>query len=209
MREGYFIIYFVINFITKIIPMYFGKILTINQVLVRSEITDTPFVCDLAKCKGACCTLESNYGAPIKQEEIEILEGILPFVKPYLPEAHRNEIESKGFYSVVEGEYMLRSMNRKACVFVYFEGDIAKCGIEKAYNEGKIGYKKPISCHLFPIRISKFGGEVLRYEEFSECKPALEKGKEENITVAEFCKESLTRLYGEDWYSQLKENISK
>lgn len=209
MCEVYFIIYFAVNFITKIIPMYFGKILAINQVLVRSEITETPFVCDLTKCKGACCTLESDYGAPVKPEEIEKIREILPFVKPYLPEVHIAEIDSNGFYDAVNGEFMLRSMNRKACVFVYFEGDIARCGIEKAYNDGKIDYKKPISCHLFPIRISKFGGEVLRYEEFSECKPALEKGKEENITIAEFCGESLTRLYGEEWYSQLKENLSK
>lgn len=187
--------------------MFFGRILTIDEVLVRSEITDTPFSCDLKKCKGACCTLESDFGAPVKSEEIKIIEEILPVVKQYLPNEHIDEIEKNGFYDFRDNEFMLKSLNRKACVFVYFDGDIAKCGMEKAFLDGKTNFKKPISCHLFPIRVSKFGGEVLRYEEFSECKPALEKGKQENITIAEFCGESLTRSYGEKWYSKLKESL--
>lgn len=185
--------------------MFFGKILTIDEVLVRSEVTDTPFACDLAKCKGACCTLESEFGAPVNHEEVEKIEQILPVVKDYLPAEHVEEIELNGFYEFRENELMLKSINNKACVFVYFQGDIAKCGMEKAFLEGKTDFRKPISCHLFPIRVSKFGGEVLRYEEFSECKPALEKGKQENTTIAEFCKDSLTRLYGNKWYSKLKD----
>ena len=189
--------------------MFFGKILTIDEVLVRSEITDTPFVCDLEKCKGACCTLESDFGAPVNAEEIEKIKEILPVLKQYLTQEHIDEIDENGFYEYRDNEYMLKSMDRKACVFVYYEGDIAKCGMERAFLDGKTDFKKPISCHLFPVRVSKFGGAVLRYEEFSECKPALEKGKELNITVAEFCEESLTRLYGKKWYSQLKDNLFK
>lgn len=189
--------------------MFFSKILTIDEVLVRSEITDTPFVCDLAKCKGACCTLESQFGAPVNPDEVKKIEEILPVVKQYLPQAHVEEIEKNGFYNVIENELMLKSVNHKACVFVYFDGDIAKCGMEKAFIDGKTDFKKPISCHLFPVRVSRFGGEVLRYEEFSECKPALEKGKKENVTIAEFCEESLTRLYGNKWYSKLKDSLRK
>lgn len=189
--------------------MFFGKILTIDEVLVRSEITDTPFYCDLQKCKGACCTLESDYGAPVTEEEISEIQAILPVVKEYLPEKHIAEIDENGFYEFRDNELMLKSVNRKACVFVNYEGDIAKCGIEKAFNDGKTNFRKPLSCHLFPIRISDFGGKVLRYEEFSECKPALEKGKELNITIAEFCKESLTRLFGSKWYLKLKDALSK
>jgi len=187
--------------------MFFGKILTIDEVLVRSEITDTPFACDLSKCKGACCTLESDFGAPVTVDEIDKIREILPAVKKYLPEEHIEAINRLGFYDCRDNEFMLKSISRKACVFVYFDGDIAKCGMEKAFLEGKTDFRKPISCHLFPIRVSRFGGEVLRYEEFSECKPALEKGKEENITVAEFCEDSLTRLYGEKWYYKLKESL--
>lgn len=189
--------------------MFFGKILSINNVLVRSEITETSFACDLSKCKGACCTLESDFGAPVTADEIKQIDKILPQVKQYLPQSHIQEIENNGFFDFKDNEFMLKSMNRKACVFVYFDGDIAKCGMEKAYLEGKTDFRKPISCHLFPIRVSKFGGEILRYEEFSECKPALENGKEKNITIAEFCKDSLTRLYGTKWYSQLKDSLKK
>ncbi len=187
--------------------MFFGRILTIDEVLVRSEITDTPFSCDLMKCKGACCTLESDFGAPVTSEEIDIIKEIIPLLKAYISVEHLDVIENLGFYDCKDNDFMLKSYNRKACVFVYYDGDIAKCSMEKAFLEGKTNFRKPISCHLFPIRVSRFGGEVLRYEEFSECKPAIEKGKEENITVAEFCAESLTRLYGEKWYSQLKENL--
>ena len=141
--------------------MYFSKNLSIDGVLVRSEITDTPFLCDLAKCKGACCTLESDFGAPVNPDEVKKIEELLPVIKQYLPDNHLEEIGQNGFYEFRENELMLRSINRKECVFVYYEGDIAKCGIEKAYLERKLDFKKPISCHLFPIRISKFGGEVL------------------------------------------------
>jgi hypothetical protein len=100
-------------------------------------------------------------------------------------------------------------VENKECVFVYYEDDIARCGIEKAYNNDKTDFKKPISCHLFPIRISDFGGDVLRFEKIDECKPALEKGVEENITIAEFCEEPLQRYFGKQWYSELKKEIGK
>ena len=100
-------------------------------------------------------------------------------------------------------------MANKECVFVYFEDDIAKCAIETAYWEGKTDFQKPISCHLFPIRVSDFGGDVLRFEKFDECKPAFAAGKNNNITVVEYCEEPLNRLYGKNWYSQLKEAIGR
>ena len=99
-------------------------------------------------------------------------------------------------------ELFIRSINNKECVFVCYENGIAKCSIEKANNDGKTNFKKPISCHLFPIRISDFGGDVLRFEKFEECNPAIEKGAAENVTVAEFCKEPLERHYGKQWYNE-------
>lgn len=195
--------------ITKFIQMFFGKIIAINDVLVREEVLNTPFACDLKKCKGACCTLDSEFGAPVTEEEIEQINQILPIVKEYITEEHKNEIEQNGFFEKKYDELLLRSVNNKACVFVYYEGDIAKCSIEKAYFDGKVKFRKPISCHLFPIRVAKFGGDILRYEKFGECNPALENGKKLNITIAEFCKDSLIRLYGEKWYSQLKEKSGR
>jgi hypothetical protein len=183
--------------------MVTDKIFAINDVLVRDEIVEIPFSCDLKKCKGACCTLESELGAPIKKEEVEIIEKILPVVKSYLSKTNIDEIEDNGFYEIKDGELMITSINNRECVFAFYDHGIAKCAIERAYFDGKVEFRKPISCHLFPIRISDFSGDVLRYEKFSECAPALEKGKENNAVIAEFCKDSLIRLYGEKWYTKL------
>lgn len=189
--------------IAKIIPMPTDKIFAINEVLVRDEIVEIPFSCDLKKCKGACCTLESELGAPVTKAEIEEIEKILPIVKKYITLTNIDEIEDRGFYEAKDGEMMITSVNNRDCVFSFWDNGIAKCAIERAYFDGKVEFRKPISCHLFPIRVSDFGGDVLRYEKFSECAPALEKGKEENITIVEFCKDSLIRLYGEEWYNKL------
>ena len=185
------------------------QILPVRNILVRKEIAETPFKCDLLKCKGACCTFESNYGAPITWEEVDAINNILPKVVNYIPKAHKDVIDEEGFYEIKKDEPLLRSYQQKACVFVYYENEVAKCAIEKAYIEGKSEFKKPISCHLFPIRVSDFGGDLLRYEHLDECQPAIELGKKENTTVAEFCEEPLNRLYGKEWYSQFKELIGK
>lgn len=187
--------------------MIVSNIISVEDVLVRKEVTNTHFECDLTKCKGACCTFESKYGAPLLYNEIEIIEEVLPVVKNYLSKAHLNEINKNGFYEEIDGEIFTNSVNNKACVFVYFEGDIAKCAIEKAFLDGKTNFKKPISCHLFPIRISNFDGDILRFEKFTECAPALEKGKLNKTKLIDFCKESLTRLYGKKWFNKLKELI--
>jgi hypothetical protein len=185
------------------------QILPVKDILVRKEVVENHFKCDLAKCKGACCTFESRYGAPISWEEVGVIENLISKVLPYLPHAHRAEIEEKGFYEVKNDEPLIRSVDNRSCVFVHFENGIAKCSLEKAYFEGETDFRKPISCHLFPIRVSDFGGDVLRYERIDECEPAIELGKKENVTIAEFCKDSLVRLYGEEWYSKFIEIIRK
>ncbi len=182
-----------------------NNVIPVEDVLIRKEIAETSFCCDLQKCKGACCTLESEYGAPLLEEEIHEIQSVLDTVKEYLPKAHIERIDAAGFYEIKDGEIMTSSVNNKACVFVYYDEGIAKCGIEKAYFDGKIKFRKPISCHLFPIRVSKFGGDVLRFEKFGECKPALENGTKQQLKLIDFCKESLTRLYGKKWYQSLKE----
>ncbi len=189
--------------------MYASNVIPVEDVLIRTEIAEKSFACDLEKCKGACCTLESEYGAPLLEEEVEKIDKILDIVSEYIPENHKEEIKKNGFYEVKDGELMTTSVNNKACVFVYYDNDIAKCGIERAFFDGKVDFRKPISCHLFPIRVSKFGGDVLRYEKFSECSPALERGEKQNIKLVNFCEDSLKRLYGDKWYSTLKEIIGK
>jgi hypothetical protein len=185
------------------------KFLPVLGVLVREDVAETPFKCNLLKCKGACCTIDSQYGAPLNWDEVNVISGIVKEAKKYLSPEHQKEIEENGFYEVKKDEPMTRSVNNRACVFVYYEKGIAKCSIEKAFLEGKTDFRKPISCHLFPIRVSYLGGDILRYEHLDECQPAIENGKDHNITVAEFCEDSLNRLYGEKWYSQLKETIGR
>ena len=189
--------------------MFVSNIIPVEDVLVRPEVVKINFECDLERCKGACCTLESDYGAPLLKEEVNKIRKILNNVKEYLPKRHVEEIDKNGFYEAKGSEFLTRSINNKACVFVYYDGDIAKCGIERAFLDGKVKFRKPISCHLFPIRVSKFGGPVLRYEKFSECKPALEKGEKNKLTLIDFCRESLIRLQGNNWYSKLKEIMGK
>ena len=184
-------------------------LISIQDVLVNSEIAHTPFVCDLIKCKGACCTFESNYGAPLKKEEIGKIDNILSEVKSYMTENGRDEIDMNGFYEEKDGELFIRSIDNKECVFVHVQDGIARCSIEKTFSEGKTNFKKPISCHLFPIRNSNFGGDVLKYEKIDECKPAIEKGASENVTIAEFCEEPLQRNFGKQWYSEFKKVIGR
>ncbi|HOJ36833.1 MAG TPA: DUF3109 family protein [Ignavibacteriales bacterium] len=185
------------------------RLISVNGVLVRNEVINKKFCCDLEKCKGACCTFESDYGAPLLQEEIPIIQSILNKVKKYLTQRNIEFIEQNGFYEINENGIFTKGINKRDCVFVYYdENGIAKCAIEKAFYNGEIDFKKPISCHLFPIRIHDFGGDILVFENFVGCSPALENGNKLDLPTYKFCKESLIRKYGENWYNEL-ENLIK
>lgn len=176
----------------------------IENIMLGKEIAETRFSCDLIKCKGACCTLESNFGAPLFEEEIERISENLELVREYLPAKHWKVIEEKGFFERKQNELMTVSIDDRACVFVNYEGEVAKCGIEKAFLAGKTNFRKPISCHLFPVRVQNFGGDILRYEKLGECLPAVKKGEKQNIKLIDFLEESLTRKYGKKWFLKLK-----
>ncbi len=182
-----------------------NSLIEVEKTAINENIFEIKFECDLKKCKGACCTMESEYGAPLNVDEVEIIENHLPAIKKYLTREHVKELESKGFWYRTDGFLMVRSVNKRECIFAYYENDIALCAIEKAFLNKEIDYKKPISCHLFPIRIVNFGGPVLYFEEYKECSPALIKGKESGTTVFEFCKNSLERMFGKKWYKMVKE----
>lgn len=183
-----------------------NTLMEVEKTAINENIFEIKFECDLNKCKGACCTMESDYGAPLNEDEIEIIEKNLPVIKKYLSKVHIKELEENGFWYRTDGYLMVRSVNKRECVFAYYENEIAFCAIEKAFLNKEIDYKKPISCHLFPIRITNFGGPVLYFEEYKECAPALEKGKRSGTTVFQFCKNSLERLFGEKWYKMVKEH---
>jgi len=183
----------------------------VGEVLISDDVRDKEFVCNLDKCKGACC-VEGDFGAPLEEAELEILEEIYPIVKPYLsPEAIR-EIEKQGTHTVDDdGELCTPVIDGRECVYaIYDNKGILKCGIEQAYLDGKISWKKPISCHLYPIRVtSKKNFEALNYHKWHICSPACAFGKELQVPVYKFLKDPLIRKYGEAWYAELEQRIEE
>lgn len=178
----------------------------IEDTIISLDVFERYFVCDLVACKGACC-VEGDAGAPLLAEEETLLQSFLQKIKPFMREEGILAIRQNGVATVDEdGDLTTTLVNHQECAFVTFEQGIAKCAIEKAYNEQKIDFKKPISCHLFPIRIKQYNGfEAINYEQIKICEPACKCGKKLQIPVYAFLKEPLIRKYGEDWYNQLVE----
>jgi hypothetical protein len=179
--------------------------LQIGDAIVSGELLEKRFVCDLEKCRGACC-VEGDSGAPLEEDELKILDKIYPKVAPYLSEEGRASIEKYGRYVIDDdGEYVTPLVNGDMeCAYTIFQNGVAKCGIEKAYEEGKIKFKKPISCHLYPIRINKLrSGEALNYHKWDLCKAACALGKKLDVPVYLFLKEPLIRKYGKKWFKEL------
>ncbi len=182
--------------------------LIIQDKLVSGEVIKEQFICNLSKCKGACCW-EGDFGAPIEEEEIEILKAIYPKVKPYLSEESINTIDEKGvvtYYKDVE-EIGTSLLDNGACSFMIFDSlGRAQCSIERAYLEGEINFKKPISCHLYPIRVEKneeVDFEALNYDRWDICVAACTLGAEQQMPVYRFLKEPLIRKYGVEFYEEL------
>ena len=176
----------------------------VEDKIISLDIFEKYFVCDLNACKGACC-IEGDAGAPLLVEEERILEDIYEKVKPYMSKEGVDLVENEGVaVHDSEGDLTTTLVNNKECSFVIFENGIAKCSIEKAYNDGVIDFKKPISCHLFPIRIKEYRDfDAINYEEIKICEAACECGSELEIPLYAFLKESLIRKYGENWYKEL------
>ena len=177
----------------------------VGEVLVSDDIREREFVCNLDKCKGACC-VEGDYGAPLDEDELAILEDIYPKVKPYLSPEGIREIERQGKHTTdCDGDLVTPVIDGRECVYaIYDKKGILKCGIEEAYNDGKVKWKKPISCHLYPIRITKKKEfEALNYHKWHICSPACALGKELQVPVYQFLKVPLVRKYGEAWYDDL------
>lgn len=177
----------------------------IGDVLVSDDIREKEFVCNLEKCKGACC-VEGDLGAPLEEDELEILKEIYPKVKPYLTKEGIKAIEEQGTHILDEdGDFSTPTIGGKECAYaLYDEKGILKCGIEQAYYDGKVTWKKPISCHLYPIRITKKKNfEAVNYHKWSICSPACSFGKELGVPVYKFLKEPLIRKYGQAWYNEL------
>ena len=174
------------------------KMIQIGDVVVSFDVLREKFLCDLNACKGACC-VEGDAGAPVELDEIEKLEEVLPVIWDELsPEAHVI-LEKQGVvYTDCEGDLVTSIVNNKDCVFTcYDEKGCCYCAIEKAYREGKTDFYKPVSCHLYPIRVGN-------YNRWDVCKAAVLLGLKKNLPVYKFLKEPLIRKFGEDWYAELE-----
>ena len=177
-----------------------------GNTLISDEVIEEKFICDLNKCKGACC-VEGESGAPLEDDELKQLQKVYAKVKPYLTPDGIKAIDEQGLYLKDNDDEWVTPLMWAGgpCAYTVFENGIALCGIEKAYRDGKIKFKKPISCHLYPIRISKLKtGDALNYHEWEVCSPACKLGKKNKVHVYEFLKDALVRKYGEEWYKELE-----
>ncbi len=180
--------------------------IAIDNVLLSDEIVEEHFVCDLDKCKGGCC-VDGDCGAPLTEEEAKVIANIYPTIKSSLNPEFIPEIERQGTHTTdPEYGYVTPTVNGGICVYgITDELGIVKCGIEKAWKEGKVNFRKPISCHLFPIRvISHPGYEAVNYEPRDTlCKPACKLGKQLKVPVYVFLKDAIVRKYGDEFYEAL------
>jgi hypothetical protein len=177
----------------------------IGDKIISTQLFERKFVCDLNACKGACC-IEGDAGAPLTDEEVNTLEEELEHIKPFMREEGLKAVEESGvFYIDQENDMGTTLVNEKECAFVFFdEKGITKCAIEAAYNANKTTFKKPISCHLYPIRVKHFQDfTALNYNQWDICEPACDCGEKLNVPVYKFLKEPLIRAFGEPFFKEL------
>lgn len=177
-----------------------------EKTIVSEEIFEENFICDLGKCKGECC-VQGDSGAPLEDEELGILDDIYEDVKPYITPQGQKAIEEQGKYlQDFDGEWVTPLIEGRECAYTVFdEKGIAKCGIEMAHADGKVNWPKPMSCHMYPIRVVKLiEHEALNYHRWSICSPACALGDKERVSVFEFLKGPLVRKYGNSWYKGLE-----
>jgi len=177
-----------------------------GKTLIGEEVLEKSFVCDLNACQGACC-VEGDAGAPLLDDELHELDQAWSVVKPYLSKEGIEAIEAQGKYiEDWDGEYVTPLIKGKECAYTVFENGMALCGIEKAFNDGKTKFRKPISCHLYPIRIKSYESfDAVNYDKWSICSAACVLGEQLKVPVFRFAKDALIRKYGQRWYDELEE----
>ena len=184
--------------------------IVIDNTIISDEFRDARFCCDVQKCLGGCC-VEGDAGAPLEEEEIAFLEENLHKIRPYMRHEGIEVVYRNGVFDYdMEGTFVTPLVRDRDCAFVYYENKIARCSIEKAYNEGSITFRKPVSCHLYPVRITKHKEfDAINYHKWHICAPARTFGKKNGVRLYEFLKDALVRKYGDDWYQKLKSEIEK
>ena len=178
----------------------------IDDVVVSLDVFREKFICNLDACKGQCC-IEGDAGAPLEEEEVAELEKVLPVIWDQLSPQAREIIDRQGVcYTDQDGDLVTSIVNGKDCVFTcYDEKGCCYCAIEKAYRDGKVDFYKPVSCHLYPIRVGNYGPyKAVNYHRWDVCKAAVILGQKENVPVYKFQKEPLIRKFGEAWYNEME-----
>ncbi len=179
----------------------------IDDKIVSTDLLTDCFACDLSLCKGICC-VEGNAGAPLEMEEVDLLEEEWENYRPYMTPEGVEAIEEQGFMVVdCDGDYTTPLINDAECAYSFQENGITFCAIERAWREGKCGFQKPISCHLYPIRVARFSNGTVRlnYHRWSVCRSAVECGRKLGTPIYQSLKEPITRAFGEEFYARLEE----
>jgi hypothetical protein len=180
-------------------------VVEILDTIVTFELFEQMFCCDLAQCKGKCC-YDGDSGAPLEEGEVEKITEILPKILQYLPEKSKKVIEKQGVSCVdIQGDTVTSIVDNKECVFAAVENGIYSCALEKAYNEGLTDFLKPISCHLYPVRLEKFNDfTAVNFHHWELCDCAKKLGKTLKLPAYKFLKTPLIRRFGEAWYAELE-----
>jgi hypothetical protein len=180
----------------------------IDHVSVSDDLHLVKFCCNLPKCQGACC-VGGDAGAPLEEHEISILEDEMEIYKPYMTDGGIKTVAEHGVFDYdMYGKFVTPLVNDGECAFANFENGIAHCAIERAFFHQKTKFRKPVSCHLYPVRITSYEQfDAVNYHKWNICKPALKKGNRDGIPLYKFLKSALVRKYGEDWYHRLELEI--
>jgi len=187
-----------------------GIMVVVDNILVSDELVEASFTCNLSACLGACC-VQGDSGAPLEPAERKHLEDVFPIVREKLRPEALEVIESKGVWEkTTSGEYAATCVGTSECVFVRYDRHVAKCTIQEAYLAGNTTFEKPVSCHLYPIRVTDLGDfDALNYEQIEICKPGVKSGVKHGTFLSDYLEKPLVRKYGSDWYARFREACYK
>ena len=185
--------------------------ISIENTLVSDDVISKEFICNISKCKGECC-VAGEAGAPLEKNEVSFLEKNYSKIKPFLSQKGIKSIENQGVYvKGIDGDLETPLVEEKDCAYTVFsDSGVASCGIEKAHQQGVVNFQKPISCHLYPVRIQNYEKmTAVNYHSWSVCSDACSLGESLKIPVFVFVKEALIRKFGEQWYLELTKHVKK
>ena len=182
----------------------------IDDKVISLEVIEKRFCCDLEKCKGACC-VQGESGAPLEEEEVEILEKEYPAFREFLRSEGNLAIQEQGTFVVdIDLEMVTPLVDGKECAYAIFEDGIARCGIEKAFEQGKTSFRKPVSCHIYPIRVKSYNAfKAVNYDRWPICNVARSLGEEQNVRIFRFVRAGIERKFGPDFYQKLEILLSQ